>query len=758
MKVKIYYAEVAPELEAPEFDLNSLKVRGDCTIGRSPECGLVLDGADLSRQHAKFLTKNGIYYFTDLGSRNGSLFNGELVDREREYPMNAGDTIRIGDFILKVEEEPELAATVFKVIDPALFKVSQPQVEAPTNPAEAAVAPLIVSGIIINDPSAIAPPDVSLEQPPALELSEDDVDISAPPAPVAAETPPSPVISDEWSIATPVDLAPQPPSLASLDDLLDGNDPLDDILAETPPTAIATDDWGVENLPDLALETPPSLDSLDDDLDGTDPLDGILAETPSSVANSDDWGVESLPDLALETPPSLDSLDDDLDSTDPLDGILGETPPSAITSDDWGAENSLDLALESPSSPASLDNDLDDVEPLDRALADHSDLSVDREEPEAQLPSSLLVNEDLDEPDVEQPASAIVDSEDLADLDLLAQPETALEIDRLDDENMLDRVPQAYSLPPLTNDVWNVSEDAPVSPVEPAIVEVNNDDLSLADLTDRSQLSLDLDESNEEPISPTSEAAPELDPDLTPELDLPIQPPVALVVDELIVAETPDLGLEHSELTTEALEAETPDLGLVSLELTADELEDIDIFEQSQTAAVEPEASAELELEMPLTVDAAVPIAAAVATAAVIGGFNAYNHGNGAELLSKKQIVLIAHDSKIADLTDIVERHKDFLAKCLTISWSSIADDVRQQTGLEINQQISSGASGGYQTIASLVNAGDVLAVIFLKDFFAPPQAGQANEEALLRLCNINEILLATNIATADSIVHYLQS
>jgi methylglyoxal synthase len=712
MKVKIYYAEVAPELEAPEFDLNSLRVRGDCTIGRSPECGLVLDGADLSRQHAKFLTKNGIYYFTDLGSRNGSLFNGELVDREREYPMNAGDTIRIGDFILKVEEEPELAATVFKVIDPALFKVSQPQVEAPTNPAEAAVAPLIVSGIIINDPSAIAPPDVSLEQPPALELSEDDVDISAPPAPVAAETPPSPVISDEWSIATPVDLAPQPPSLASLDDLLDGNDPLDDILAETPPTAIATDDWGVE----------------------------------------------SLPDLALETPPSLDSLDDDLDSTDPLDGILGETPPSAITSDDWGAENSLDLALESPPSLDSLDNDLDDVEPLDLTLADHSDLSVDREEPEAQLPSSLLVNEDLDEPDVEQPASAIVDSEDLADLDLLAQPETALEIDRLDDENMLDRVPQAYSLPPLTNDVWNVSEDAPVSPVEPAIVEVNNDDLSLADLTDRSQLSLDLDESNEEPISPTSEAAPELDPDLTPELDLPIQPPVALVVDELIVAETPDLGLEHSELTTEALEAETPDLGLVSLELTADELEDIDIFEQSQTAAVEPEASAELELEMPLTVDAAVPIAAAVATAAVIGGFNAYNHGNGAELLSKKQIVLIAHDSKIADLTDIVERHKDFLAKCLTISWSSIADDVRQQTGLEINQQISSGASGGYQTIASLVNAGDVLAVIFLKDFFAPPQAGQANEEALLRLCNINEILLATNIATADSIVHYLQS
>ncbi|WP_310481336.1 FHA domain-containing protein [Chamaesiphon sp. VAR_48_metabat_403] len=720
MKVKIYYAEVAPELEAPEFDLNSLKVRGDCTIGRSPECGLVLDGADLSRQHAKFSTKDGSYYFTDLGSRNGSLFNGELVDGGREYPMNAGDTIRIGDFILKVEEEPELAATVFKVIDPALFKVSQQQVEIPTNPAAAAIAPLIVSGIIINDPSEIAPPDLSSQQPPSLGLVEDNIDISTQPDPVVAETPPAPAIEDESSVATPLNLTAQPPSLASLDDLLDGTDPLDGILAETPPTAVTSDDWGVESLPD-----------------------------------------------SLETPPSLASLDDDLDSTDPLAPILAQTPLTEVISDDWGAENSLDLALETPPSPASIDEELDAVEPIDRGLEEHSDLSIDREEPDVAQPSLSLVNEELAEPETVPPATIVEsgEGEDLADLDLLAQPEIALEVDRTDDENMLDRVPQAYSLPPLTNDVWNVGEDPPVVPVEPVISEVDNDDLSLVDLTDL-PLALDLNASDEEPISPPSvvASAPDLaselasDADLAPELDSPIPPSVELVVDELVVVETPAFGLENSELTTDELAGETPDLGLESLDLTADELEDMDTFEQRQTAEVESEASAELELEIPLTVDTMAPIAAAVTTAAVIGGFNAYNHGNGAELLSKKQIVLIAHDSKIADLTDIVERHKDFLAKCLTISWSSIADDVRQQTGLEINQQISSGASGGYQTIASLVNAGDILAVIFLKDFFAPPQAGQANEEALLRLCNINEILLATNMATADSIVHYLQS
>ena len=94
MKVKIYYAEIAPELESTEFDLNSVKVKGECIIGRSPECGLVLDGADLSRQHAKFFSKDGNYYFFDLGSRNGSLFNGELAQANREYLLSPGDSIR----------------------------------------------------------------------------------------------------------------------------------------------------------------------------------------------------------------------------------------------------------------------------------------------------------------------------------------------------------------------------------------------------------------------------------------------------------------------------------------------------------------------------------------------------------------------------------------------------------------------------------------------------------------------------------------
>jgi methylglyoxal synthase len=126
--------------------------------------------------------------------------------------------------------------------------------------------------------------------------------------------------------------------------------------------------------------------------------------------------------------------------------------------------------------------------------------------------------------------------------------------------------------------------------------------------------------------------------------------------------------------------------------------------------------------------------------------------------LKQKQIVLIAHDEKIADLVELIDRNKDFLVTCLTISWASISDSLRKETGMVVSKEIANGAAGGYQALAGLINSGDVLAVIFLRDLFAQNQAGKANEEAMLRLCNINEILLGTNIATADAIVHYLQS
>ena len=122
----------------------------------------------------------------------------------------------------------------------------------------------------------------------------------------------------------------------------------------------------------------------------------------------------------------------------------------------------------------------------------------------------------------------------------------------------------------------------------------------------------------------------------------------------------------------------------------------------------------------------------------------------------QKNIVLIAHESNKSELADLVAQHQEFFSQSLTISWPSVSEVLKQQAGITVSEEIPPPTSGGYQRINLLLNAGDILAVIFLRDFLTT-QAGQANEEAFLRICNINQVLVATNLKTAQAIVHYLE-
>ncbi len=133
------------------------------------------------------------------------------------------------------------------------------------------------------------------------------------------------------------------------------------------------------------------------------------------------------------------------------------------------------------------------------------------------------------------------------------------------------------------------------------------------------------------------------------------------------------------------------------------------------------------------------------------------NTGSEASQMNiQKNIVLIAHESNKSELADLVAQHQEFFSQSLTISWPSVSEVLKQQAGITVSEEIPPPTSGGYQRINLLLNAGDILAVIFLRDFLTT-QAGQANEEAFLRICNINQVLVATNLQTAQAIVHYLK-
>jgi methylglyoxal synthase len=126
------------------------------------------------------------------------------------------------------------------------------------------------------------------------------------------------------------------------------------------------------------------------------------------------------------------------------------------------------------------------------------------------------------------------------------------------------------------------------------------------------------------------------------------------------------------------------------------------------------------------------------------------------EILSKKYIALMAHDTKKSDLVEFVTQNKDFLSKCLTIATPSISEALFLKTGFATSQKTASVPAGGHQAVASLIGSGDILAVILLKDIL--PVQSQANEDALLRLCNANQVLVATNLPTAEAILLYVKN
>ena len=68
------------------------------TIGRLPDCEVVLKDRGASRRHAQIRGKNGSYTLTDLGSTNGTKLNGQTVQTR---PLEDGDRITIGSTVLE---------------------------------------------------------------------------------------------------------------------------------------------------------------------------------------------------------------------------------------------------------------------------------------------------------------------------------------------------------------------------------------------------------------------------------------------------------------------------------------------------------------------------------------------------------------------------------------------------------------------------------------------------------------------------------
>ena len=117
-------------------------------------------------------------------------------------------------------------------------------------------------------------------------------------------------------------------------------------------------------------------------------------------------------------------------------------------------------------------------------------------------------------------------------------------------------------------------------------------------------------------------------------------------------------------------------------------------------------------------------------------------------------IALIAHDRKKDDLVAFGLQWRDLMGGYHLIATGTTGQRLADATGLPVERMLS-GPLGGDAQIAARVAEGRVRAVIFLVDpLFAHPH--EPDIQGLLRVCNVYNVPLATNIATAELVLKHL--
>ena len=119
-----------------------------------------------------------------------------------------------------------------------------------------------------------------------------------------------------------------------------------------------------------------------------------------------------------------------------------------------------------------------------------------------------------------------------------------------------------------------------------------------------------------------------------------------------------------------------------------------------------------------------------------------------------QHLALIAHDNKKVDFVAWATYNRETLAQFNLIATRHTARLVRDKVGLEIDELLS-GPEGGDAQIAALVATGAVDVVFFFVDpLWAQPH--DPDIRALLRVSNVHNVPLATNLGTADLIISAL--
>ncbi|BAZ01910.1 forkhead-associated protein [Tolypothrix tenuis PCC 7101] len=688
MKIKVNYSPTADEVNELDLAL-ATAATGECMIGRSPDSYLVLNSPDVSRVHGKFFAHNGNYYFCDLGSRNGSVINGKLAQKNVPVQLKDKDIIRIGDYVMTVEDiiptPQQLPATVFKTIDPSLlagWRVND-------NIGNINIAnPAKVNSKVAHNLSSESAAEFSNDKS-ELETSELESEIKA-----LENIIENSLAANEFSASVSdvnADVAQSVSEEITFVQLQGLMSPLPEIGNEI--SAEVNDvDVAAPFLEEITFVQPQDLNDS-------------IPETASEIPAEINGDAETPRELTIVQPRA---------QVEPLAETLNE-----VVSD--------------------IDDDFFDLEmPI---LQDFTDV-----QPRAQVePPAATLNEvvsDIDDDffDLEMPI--LQDFTDVQPRDKFRQPaemvsELPTEIADLDIDWDAEIPRELTIVQPrhLSNQPQNIVIEVPPHISD----EVIEEDFK---------------------VKIDGVAAPKFVDGFTPEFSHE----EAIFSDEMLIESGALFCQVPEPINNQAEDIKTDDAVVVNEEAfltevpeATSELSESDALSALLNEELEDDFSPELTL---LTSESINQLFAEIYDSSEAESSEIYEEVTVIQTqpeITHKNIVLLAHENKKAELAEFVHQHQEFFSHHHIIAWQSISEVLHEQAGVTISHQIPAATSHGYQAINTLVNSGDISAVIFLRDFLIP-QTSQANEEALLRSCNINKVLLATNVPTAEALVYYLKS
>ncbi len=117
-------------------------------------------------------------------------------------------------------------------------------------------------------------------------------------------------------------------------------------------------------------------------------------------------------------------------------------------------------------------------------------------------------------------------------------------------------------------------------------------------------------------------------------------------------------------------------------------------------------------------------------------------------------LALIAHDAKKEEMVAFCLAHRALLARFPLLATGTTGARIAEATGLPV-ERVLSGPLGGDQQIGARVAEGKVLAVLFFQDPLTP-KPHEPDVQALLRVCNVHNVPIATNPRAAEALLLWL--